>query len=238
MGDLDGFPDALGEVGKQRQRSSRRNDGELTGPEMPERILGAHLACQHLGETQGDAFGQVRPEAFAHPVEGIEAEDHDAQVAPRAHRMRHRLGGLMLQILARKKAAGRIIMNLALALGFQILAGGRKGEQIVQAGQYLGAAGALGHEIGGAQDPHPFAFLLGFLAGNDDEGHLLQAALFGCPHPLQQPGAVQLGHLQIGDHRPDRMVEQQLLPGRLAVSLLADVERRLEVARKRHPHQS
>jgi len=112
-----------------------------------------------------------------------------------------------------------------------------QGKQVVQTGQDLGTARTLGHEIRSAKLTDALAFLFCLLAGHHDEGHFLQAALLGRAHPLQQARAIELGHLQIGDDGLDRMVEQQLLPGCLAIAFLTNIEGSLEVSGKRHPHQ-
>jgi hypothetical protein len=78
--------------------------------------------------------------------------------------------------------------------------------------------------------------LLGFLAGNQDERQLLQAAQLRCTHTLQQFVTVQLGHLQIRDDRPDRVIDNQRLPGRFAVPLLAHLVTPFEVLYQRHAH--
>ena len=47
---------------------------------MPERILGTHLARQHLGETRTDTLGKIGAKPRAHLVKGIEAKHHDAKI--------------------------------------------------------------------------------------------------------------------------------------------------------------
>ena len=109
---------------------------------------------------------------------------------------------------------------------------------MLEAQQDFRAADALGDEIGYAGLGGPPAIILGLLAGDQDEGQFLQATQFRGANPLDQLQAVQLGHVQIGNHRLDRVIENQRLPGSIAVGFLAHIVMSLEVLHQRRTHDA
>ncbi|MPN05665.1 hypothetical protein SDC9_152916 [bioreactor metagenome] len=201
---------------------------------MTQTVFVPHLACQHLGEAIANLFGHLQSETLAKAIEIVETEDHRTDVNPVPGGVRQRLGHLHFQIFTCKQSAHRIL-NQALAISLEVFLSTGQVKQVIQAGQQFCAARPLGHEIRNPQLLGLETLLLRFLTGNQDERQLLKAPEPRCPQTLKQLVTVQLGHLQIGNHCLDRMIDHQGLPCRLAVTFLPDLVMRLQVMDERHP---
>src|SRR5262249_55167642 len=97
----------------------------------------------------------------------------------------------------------------------------------------VGRIGRLGDEIVGARLAGAALRGLVLAAGDDDHGKFTDPLVLGATNQAQQAVAVELGHVEIGEHHDDRAVFLDRLPGGVAVDGLQDDEARSQDAVER-----
>jgi len=151
--------------------------------------------------------------------------------------LRECLHRLKFEIFSGEQAARRVLDH-ALATGLEIFPGCGKRHEIGKAGQDFGTACALGHKVGSTQGTRAFPLFFGFFTRNHDKRHIHKPPQLGRSHSLQQAKTVEFRHLQIGNDRPNRIIENQLLPCRFTITFFANLVMVFQTPDQRHPHQA
>jgi hypothetical protein len=108
-----------------------------------------------------------------------------------------------------------------------------RAQHLLDAGEDIGRLGRLGDEIVGAGLAGAAVGGLVLAARDHDHGQLADPLVLGASDEAQQAEAVELRHVEVGEHHDDRAVFLDRLPGGVAVDGLQDHEARSQNAVER-----
>src|SRR5258708_1761780 len=216
----------------RRAGASRDHDeGGLGG--AADRVLGALVAADQLRDPRQQLVGYVLAYLLRHLGVAVDAERHDREQAAVAAGVRIMLATFGHQIVRREGAGKRVVSDgllQHLLARLELAARLDQAQQVVDPGEHFGRVGFLGDEIVRSEVAGALLRRLVLVAGDDDDRQRLDARVLRAAHALEQLEAVELRHVDVGDHHDDGGIALDGLPAGFAVGAFAHREGRAEDA--------
>ena len=222
---------AIGERNHVRGRGIGGEHHERGRRHARNRVFRAHLLGHQLGDARDDELGDVLGGGKRDGFVGVEAQRHHRELAAVAACVREMLAALGDQVMRRMGAGERVVRRRAgdrrLRL-LELLARADQAQHVIQAREHFRRVGRLGDEVIRAQVASALLARLLLVARDHHHRQPLDAGIVRFAHAAEQPEAIQLRHVEVGEHHDDGGIGLDRKPGRLAVRRLDDVERRFQ----------